>query len=307
MATRDLIDLVVLGAIWGASFLFMRIAAPEFGPVPLIAARVGIGAIFLLCVLARRGGLDRLYRNAAPLAFLGTFNSAVPFTLFAYAVLSVTAGFAAVLNSTAPLFGAVVAFIWLHETPGPGRVLGLLVGFSGVLILVWDKLSFSDGGALAVLAGLTAAFLYGIGANYTRKRLSGVEPLVSATGSLIAATVVLLMPAIMYWPSVQPSFKSWISTILLGVICTGVAFVMYYRLVARVGAARALTVTYLIPVSGLVWGYALLGETITSRMAVACGVIFVGIALATGALSRSPSIQSLAPADSESLGRQRSG
>lgn len=137
MKTRDLADLFVLGAIWGASFLFMRVAAPEFGAVPLIAARVGIAAVFLLMVLARRGGLDRLYQSAAQLTFLGAINSAIPFSLFAYAVLSVTAGFASVINATAPLFGALVAFVWLRDRPSPTRIAGLIVGFAGVLVLVW--------------------------------------------------------------------------------------------------------------------------------------------------------------------------
>ena len=288
MSTRDLIDLFVLGAIWGASFLFMRVAAPAFGPIPLIAARVGIGAVFLVTVLARRGGLKGLSPNAVPLAVLGTINSAVPFTLFAYAVLFVTAGFAAVLNSTAPLFGALVAFVWLHETPSRQRLLGLLVGFTGVLILVWDRLSFSnDGGTWAVIAGLTAAFLYGISANYTRRHLGDTDPLVNATGSLIAATVVLLGPAVVYWPRTAPDGVSWISAILLGVFCTGIAYVLYFRLLARVGPSRTLTVTYLIPVFGVVWGYAFIGEVITRRMALAGAVIFVGVALATGAFKRS--------------------
>ena len=119
----------------------MRVAAPEFGAVPLIAARVGIAAIFLIVVLARRRGLDQLYRNAPRLTFLGAINSAIPFSLFAYAVLSVTAGFASVLNSTAPLFGALVAFIWLRERPAPTRIAGLIVGFAGVLVLVWGRVS----------------------------------------------------------------------------------------------------------------------------------------------------------------------
>src|SRR5262245_57279859 len=133
MKTRDVVDLLVLGAIWGASFLFMRVAAPEFGAVPLIAARVGIAAIFLIVVLARLRGLEEIYRNAARLTVLGVINSAVPFTLFAYAVLSITSGFAAVLNSTAPLFGALVAFVWLRDRPAPARIAGLIVGFAGVL------------------------------------------------------------------------------------------------------------------------------------------------------------------------------
>ncbi len=266
----------------------MRVAAPAFGPIPLIAARVGIGAVFLVAVLARRGGLKGLSQSAVPLAVLGTINSAVPFTLFAYAVLFVTAGFAAVLNSTAPLFGALVAFVWLHETPSGQRLLGLLVGFTGVLILVWDRLSFSnDGGTWAVVAGLTAAFLYGISANYTRRHLGSTDPLVNATGSLVAATVVLLGPAVVYWPRTAPDSVSWISAILLGVFCTGIAYVLYFRLLSRVGPSRTLTVTYLIPVFGVLWGYVFIGEVITRRMALAGAVIFVGVALATGAFKRS--------------------
>src|SRR5688500_14221696 len=182
MRTRDLIDLFVLGAIWGASFLFMRVAAPEFGAIPLIAARVAIAAAFLLIVLARRDGLDHLYKHAAQLTFLGAINSAIPFSLFAYAVLSITAGFASVLNATAPLFGALVAFIWLRDRPSPARIAGLIIGFAGVLVLVWGRLSVGrDSGVSAILAGLSAAVLYGIAANYTKKRMSHIDSLVIAT------------------------------------------------------------------------------------------------------------------------------
>jgi drug/metabolite transporter (DMT)-like permease len=281
--TRDLIDLFVLGAIWGASFLFMRIAAPEFGPVPLIAVRVGIAAAFLVIVLARRGGMTHLRGNAARLIVLGTINTAVPFSLFAYAVLSVTAGFASVLNATAPLFGALVAFIWLRDRLARTRVIGLIVGFAGVLVLVWGRLSSTRGGALAVFAGLTAAFLYGIAANYTKKRLTGVNPLAIATGTLIAATVLLFPLAFLYWPETMPSTVSWVCTMLLGIICTGVAYILYFRLISRVGPSKTLAVTYLIPAFGVLWGHLFLDEPITWNMVVGCSVILVGTALATGA------------------------
>jgi drug/metabolite transporter (DMT)-like permease len=285
MRARDVVDLLVLGAIWGASFLFMRVAAPEFGPVPLIAARVGIGALFLLIVLARRGGIRRMYSSAGPLIVLGAMNAAVPFSLFAYAVLYVTAGFAAVLNSTAPLFGALVAFIWLRDRPAPTRVVGLVIGFAGVLILVWRRLAFSgDGGALPVFAGLAAAVLYGISANYTTKKLTGVDPLVTATGSMIAATLMLVPPAAWSWPERVPTWSGWVSAILLGVVCTGVALILYYRLISHVGPAKTLTVTYLIPVFGVFWGRFLLDERLTSDMAAGCAVILVGTALATDAV-----------------------
>lgn len=286
MKARDLVDLFVLGAIWGASFLFMRVAAPEFGAVPLIAARVGIAATFLIVVLARRGGLDQLYRNAARLTFLGAINSAIPFSLFAYAVLSVTAGFASVLNSTAPLFGALVAFIWLRDRPAPTRIAGLIVGFVGVLILVSGRVSVrDDGGRVAVLAGLSAAVLYGISANYVKKRLSHVDSLVIATGSLIAATVLLLPLAVFAWPQTSPSRASWVSAVLLAVICTGIAYILYFRLLSRIGPSKTLAVTYLIPAFGVLWGHLFLHEPVTASMVVGCAVILLGTTLATGMLS----------------------
>ena len=287
MKTRDLVDLLVLGAIWGASFLFMRIAAPEFGAIPLITARVGIGAAFLILVLAQRGGLSELKPNAAPLTVLGALNSAIPFTLFAYALLSVTAGFGSVLNSTAPLFGALVAFIWLRERPQPMRIAGLIVGFAGVLVLVWGRLSVSDGGAgrVAVLAGLTASVLYGISANYAKKRMSGIDSLVIATGSLIAATVILFPFAVLYWPSTPPSRASWVSAVLLAVFCTGIAYILYFRLLSRIGPAKTLAVTYLIPAFGVLWGHLLLNEAVSTSMIAGCAIILLGTTLATGLLS----------------------
>ena len=285
MKTRDLIDLLVLGAIWGASFLFMRVAAPEFGAIPLIAARVGIAAVFLIMVLAQRGGLPHLYPNAARLTLLGAVNSAIPFSLFAYAVLSVTAGFASVLNATAPLFGALVAFIWLRDRPAPTRIAGLVIGFAGVLVLVWGRLSVaSDGGGVAVLAGLSAAVLYGISANYAKKRMSDIDPFVIATGSLIAATVLLIPLALVYWPATPPSRLSWVSAVLLGVICTGVAYILYFRLLSRIGPSKTLAVTYLIPAFGVLWGHLLLDEPVTASMIVGCAVILLGTTLATGML-----------------------
>jgi drug/metabolite transporter (DMT)-like permease len=279
-------DLLLLAAIWGASFLFMRIAVPEFGPVPLIAVRVGIAALCLLVILAGRGGIKDLQRRAAPLTVLGAINTALPFSLFAYAVLSVTAGFAAVLNATVPLFGGLVAYLWLGDKLAPTRVLGLIVGFVGVLVLVWGRISLKDGSLWAVLAGLTASLSYGVSANYTKKRMTGVDPFVIATGNLIAATVLLLAPALAYRPSAMPSPLSWVSVIALGVVCTGVAYILFFRLIARVGPTKAMTVTYLIPAFAVLWGSVFLDEAITASMMTACAVILLGTALATGTLQR---------------------
>lgn len=286
MKARDLFDFTLLAALWGSSFLFMRVAAPEFGPVPLIEIRVAVAALFLLAVLAWRGGLSGILDNAIPLTLLGAMNSALPFSLFAYALLSVTAGFAAVLNASAPLFGALVAYLWLREKLTLARSLGLGVGFAGVLVLVWDKVSFKgDGSGWAVVAALAASLAYGFAVNYTRKKFTGINPLVTATGSQVAAAVLLLPLAAFYWPATMPSLSSWLSVIVLGIACTGIAYRLYFRLIAHVGPTRAIAVTYLIPVFGMVWGLLFLDETVTTNMIAGCSVILLGTALATGTLS----------------------
>ena len=285
MTLPDALTLLLLAGIWGASFLFMRVAAPEFGPVPLIAMRVAVAAMFLVLVLAARGGWSELYTHRRRLLVLGAVTSAVPFSLFAYAVLSLTAGFASVLNATVPLFGALIAYAWLGDTLGSMRILGLAIGFAGVLILVRDKLSFGVGGSgWAVLAGLGASVLYGVAASYTKKYLSKVNPLINATGSQIAASALLLIPAIIFWPDRNPSLSSWASAIALGVACTGIALILFFRLIERIGPAKAITVTYLIPVFGVLWGLLFLTEPVTMNMVGGCAVILLGTGLASGFL-----------------------
>lgn len=283
MTRRDLIELVLLGAIWGASFLFMRIAAPEFGPVALVELRVGIAALFLLAILLWRGGASNLLPQAWPLTVLGITSSALPFVLFAYATLSVTAGTAAVLNATAPLFGALVGYAWLRDRLRPLQCVGLALGFAGVVLLVWDRTSVNVEGAVpAAAACLVATLCYGVAANFTKKKLAGLPALANATGSQIAASLLLLPLAVVYWPAEMPGAASWYSAAALGVLCTGIAFVMYFRLIARVGPAKAITVTYLVPVFGMIWGLVFLHEPITAGMIAACLVVFLGVALATG-------------------------
>lgn len=286
MSLRDRLELLVLAAIWGASFLFMRVAAPEFGPLALIEIRVAIAALFLGAVLAARGGFGRLRGKVVPLTLVGAINSALPFSLFAFAALSLPAGYNSVLNATVPLFGALVAYLWLREGTSARKLVGLMIGFTGVVLLVWSKLSLA-GSRSAVLAGLAAALAYGIAAHYTRRRLTGVEPLAIATGSQIAASVLLLPFALATWPEVGPSRAAWGAALVLGVACTGVAYILYFRLIAHVGPARAILVTYLIPVFGLLWGTLFLGEPLTLPTVLGCVVIFLGTATVSGAFAPS--------------------
>jgi drug/metabolite transporter (DMT)-like permease len=283
MSYRDRIEMLLLGAIWGASFLFMRIAAPEFGPFALVEIRVAIAALFLFAILLLRGGVRKLVPLVLPLTIVGIASSALPFVLFTYATLSISAGTAAVLNATAPLFGALVGYVWLQDKLRPLQCVGLAVGFAGVVILVWDRMSvIGEAAVVAAGACLIAALSYGVAVNFTKKKLAGVPAIVNATGSQIAASLLLLPLAAWFWPAEPPGPASWYSATALGIVCTGIAFVIYFRLIARIGPSRAITVTYLVPVFGMLWGLIFLHEPISAGMIAACGVVLFGIALATG-------------------------
>lgn len=287
MKTIDITELFALAAIWGASFLFMRIGVPEFGPLALTALRVGLATLCLLPLVLWQGQLAAMRSHWKPIAVVGLFNSALPFVLFGVAALAINAGLASIFNATAPLWGALIAWLWLRDKLSASRIVGLAVGFIGVAFLAWDKASLHSGAhgvstVLAIAACLLAALSYGFAANYAKRRLAGVPPLAVAAGSQAAATVVLLWPALWFMPSVMPGATAWSSVVVLAVLCTAVAYLMYFRLIAHVGAPRAITVTYLIPVFAVLWGALWLHEEITLSMAAGCAVILCGTALASG-------------------------
>jgi drug/metabolite transporter (DMT)-like permease len=283
---RDVAELLALGAIWGASFLFMRIAAPEFGPLPLMALRVAVAALCLLPLWLRRRELSVLRTHRWPLVLIGIANSAIPFSLFGYAVLSLSAGLAAILNSTAPLFAALIAHYWLGERLTPRRAAGLVLGFGGVVLLLWDRTALpTRDGLLGLAAGLAGAASYGFAVGYTKRRLAGVSPLAIASLSQVVATLALLPLAWLFAPAVAPSGLSWGSAVVLGVLCTAVAYILYFRLIANTGPTRAIAVTFLVPVFGLLWGSVFLGEVPTWRMLAGCVIILFGTALANGLLA----------------------
>jgi drug/metabolite transporter (DMT)-like permease len=281
----DLAELISLAALWGASFLFMRMGAAEFGPVVLSAVRVIGASLFLLPLLHLRGQTAALRQHWRPLLFVGIANSALPFVCFSYAALSITAGLSSIFNAASPLFGAVIAWLWLKDRLTPARIVGLAVGFAGVLWLAWDKASFKPGGTgWAILACLVATLCYGVAANFTKKYLTGVPPLAVATGSQLAASLALVLPAVLWWPQTAPSHTAWIAAALLAFACTGVAYVLYFRLIAHIGPANAIAVTFLIPVFAVVWGWIFLDEGLTLTMGVGCVVILLGTGLATGVI-----------------------
>ena len=289
MKPRDLTDLVLLAALWGASFLFMRHAAPAFGPIALVEVRVAIAAAFLGALLAWRGGLRELRVRPGALLLLGLVNSALPFSLLTFATLHVTAGFAAILNATTPLWTALIGWLWLRNAIRPLQWLGLAIGLVGVAVLVWGKASLRPdasqlGTTLALAAALVATACYGLSANYTRSRLAQVSPLALAAGSQIGAALLLAVPALLSWPAVTPGAAAWGSALALGIACTGLAYLLYFRLLTRVGAVGASAVTFLIPVFAALWGALLLDEAVTLQMLAGGAVILAGTALALGLL-----------------------
>jgi drug/metabolite transporter (DMT)-like permease len=294
---RDIAELIALAALWGGSFLFMRVAVPEFGPFALAFLRVAGAALLLVPLLAVRGDLGALRQHWRTIAIVGLVNSALPFLCFAYAALSINAGLSAIFNSATPLFAAIVAWLWLGDRLTPLRVLGLAIGFAGVLWLGWDKADFRPGGsAWAIGACLLATMSYGIGPSLTKRRLAGVPPLAVAAGSQVAAAVFLALPAGLAWPALAPSAHAWLMLALLAFFGTGLAYLLYFRLIANAGPANAVAVTYLIPIFAVVWGGVFLGERLTLPLVVGCIVIFIGTALTTGVLAPRPQRRRM-PAD----------
>ncbi len=276
-------EFVLLAALWGASFLFMLLGAAEFGPWATAGLRVAVASAVLLPVLVMAGHWPTLRRHARAILLIGLVNSAIPFALYAYALLSISTGVSAILNATTPLFGALVAWLWLNDSPGRSRALGLAIGFAGVVLLSWPKADFSTGGTgWAVLACLGATLSYGVAASCTKRYLTGVHPLATATGSQIGATLGLAVPTIWFWPSQNPGAMAWGSIVAVGVLCTAVAYILYFRLIEKAGPSKTLTVTFLIPVFAIGYGALLLGEAITGPMVVGGAVILTGVALATG-------------------------
>lgn len=267
----------------------MRIAAPSFGPFALIELRVGLAAAVLVPLLALQGGASELFSRWRPLLVIGLTASALPFVLYAWASLSVTAGFASIVNATTPMFTALVAWMWLKEKLSTMALIGMVVGVFGVVILVWGKVSFKEGGSgWAVLACLGATLSYGVAGSLTKRYMTGVSPMVTAAGSQLYAAVLLLAPAIAWWPAQTPALSVWGAAAVLAVVCSGLAYVLFFRLMSRLGPTRTVTVTFLIPVFGMIWGAALLDETVSLSMLVGCAVILLGTGLATGLLERLP-------------------
>ncbi len=287
MTRRDGVELLLLAALWGGSFLFMRLAAPEFGPLALVFLRVAGASALLLPLLVFRGEAAALRKHWRPILVVGITNSALPFAGFALAALVLNAGLMAIFNATAPLWAAVIGTLWLKDRLSGLRWLGLGIGFAGVLGLAAGQASLKPGDhgispALGVAACVVATVLYGFAANYTKARLQGVPPIAVAAGSQVGAAALLALPAMWHWPAGNPGAGAWGAAIVLALACTGLAYVLFFRLIANTGASNTITVTLLVPGFALLWGALVLGEPLTAGTLAGCAVILLGTGLSTG-------------------------
>ncbi|WP_369980621.1 DMT family transporter [Xanthomonas bundabergensis] len=273
---RTPLELAFLGVVWGCSFLFMRVAAPQFGTYALVELRLALGTAVLLPFLWLARARFPL-RRWPTLAAIGVLNSALPFLLFAWGAQHAPAAIGAICNAMTVLFTALIAFLFFGEKIGTRRALALLVGFVGVLVLATGKSAGLSVGP-AAFAGATASLLYGIGYNLVKRHMGDLPPAAAAASTLGCSALLLAPLAWTHWPAAPVPARAWACAGALGVLCTGLAFLMYYRLIQRIGPARASTVTYLIPVFGALLAWSILGEPLTWSMLLAGALILGSVA-----------------------------
>lgn len=282
MNAASVVRLLVLSAIWGGSFIFMRIAVPALGPATLMLMRVVLAALFLAAVARLAKSRLDVRAHGRYYLVLGFFNSALPFLLFGYAALTLPASLLAILNATAPIWSTLIGVVWLRHRLTPKAALGLCLGIAGVALLVGlDRAMLQPGAAWAAVAALSAALCYGIASLYA-KRGHAVEPLANAHGSMWSATLWLAPAAFFFPPAAPPGTDILLAVAVLGIVCSGVAYLLYFRLIAEIGAAPALTVTFLIPLFGVLWGVLFLGEAVGWHTLAGAAIVILGTALVTG-------------------------
>jgi drug/metabolite transporter (DMT)-like permease len=289
MKARDLSEMLLLAAIWGGSFLFLRIASPALGPLGLAAWRVTGAALMLLPLVAFRGELGTLRQHLPQLVLAALLSTVLPFLGLSQASRTLPAGLLSILNATTPMWAALVGWLWSREPLSAIRATGLALGFGGVALLASHSSELAAEGAHgAVALALAAPLMYAFAVHYNKRHLAALSPLSTSAGTLAMGSALLLLPA--WWVGPQPLHadpgivlgwsdmpaKAWWAVAALAIPCTGFAYLIFYRLIERVGPSRALTVTFLIPVFGMLWGALFLDEQVTWLMILSAGVVLLG-------------------------------
>lgn len=287
MKPRDLFDMLLLAAIWGASFLFLRVASPALGPVVVAAGRVTGAALLLVPLVLMQGHAAAWRGRLRPLLVTALLACVLPFLGLSQAARSLPAGLLSILNASTPIWGAVVGWLWVREPLPPQRLLGLCIGFGGVIWLISQNTRVSlHGDGVAVALAIGSTLMYATAMHYNKHQLQGMNALSSSTGTLGMAALVLALPALAMGPQPMAGgmdarwstvpVNAWLSLLALALVCTGWAYVLFYRLIDRIGPSRAMTVTFLIPAFGMLWSALFLDETITPPMLMSTLAIVAG-------------------------------
>ena len=289
MRLIDITLMIFLGSLWGISFVFTRSTVGDFGPIALIAMRVGVAALCLLPFLfSTEKRRKEFAANWFHLAWIGIISTSAPFMFLAYSSINLTAGTVSLLNAMVPIFTALIAHMWLKESMSKLQFLGLAVSISGLIILFWGKVSFDSSSWLPVLAGLSATLCYGVATNGMKKYLSNVSIMTKTAGSFLFAAIFMLILTPFFMPNFSEiSSISWFYAIALGVLCTALAYAIFFRLLNSIGAAKAVTVTFIVPIFSFLWGYLLLGELVTLRMWGATLVVLFAMGLVLQIIGKS--------------------
>lgn len=289
MKPRDGALLLLLGAIWGASYLFIRVASPVFRPFPLVFLRLLLGGGMLLVFALVMHRTIPWRENWRSYLIAGLFNCAIPFSLISTAALNLTASFSAMLNATTPIFTAVVAAFWLKDRLTPAKIVGLVFGLTGVAIIVgWQPTPLDSVGLLSAGMLIAAAVCYAGGVVYSKKVFKSADPIGTSVGQLLFGGVWVLPLALANPPQVEPTPAAIASVLLLSLLSTSVGYMIYFHLIGTSGATATASVTFLVPFFSSLWGAVVLGEVIHVNEVIGFGVIIVGLTLVTGMLARRP-------------------
>jgi drug/metabolite transporter (DMT)-like permease len=278
MRKADYARLVALAAIWGAAFIFMRVAAPVFGPAWTAELRVLLGGLALLAWFRALGFDPGLRVHWRFYLLIGTVNIAIPFVLYSYAAMHAPASLLSITNATSPIFGLAWAALFGDERVTLRKAAGLGLGVVGVALLTQPS---GVASGLAILAALGACCAYGLAGPLIKRYAGGASPRGMAAGNQLAAAVVLIPLLLALPPLATPTPLVVANLLALALLGSGVAFILYFRLIADVGATRALTVTYLIPLFGILWGWVFLGEALPAAALAGGVLILAGTVLVT--------------------------
>jgi drug/metabolite transporter (DMT)-like permease len=284
MKLKDWLIFLLLGGIWSSSFLWIKIAVQEIGPITLVAFRVLFGLLFgVVVILIQRAQLSRRWSEWMPLLALGVFNVAIPFFLISWGEQTIDSAVAAILDATVPLFAIVIAHLALHDDKiTVPKVAGLLLGFLGVVILMSKDLGAPAGSLLGQAAVVLASVFYAAGSVYARLHTQNTAGILRSVGPLISATVLMWVVApVAEAPLQVPRLPiTWIALLWLGILGSGFAFILSYYLIHAIGPTRTTMVTYLFPLGGVLLGVGFLGEQLTWQLVLGAVLIIASLAVA---------------------------